>query len=435
MIKASINLQDLRRKIYRKAKTEPTNRFWGMYVHVVKVETLKEAYFLSKRNKGTPGIDGVTFEEIESSGLEAFLTDLREELLDGKYRPLRNREVEIPKDNGKTRQLSIPSIKDRVVQGALKLVLEAVFEADFQSGSYGYRPKRIAQQATNQVAESIVKRKTRVIDIDLKNYFGTVRHDILLKKIAKRIDDKEIMSLLKLILKASGKRGLPQGGPLSPLLSNLYLNEVDKMLERAKEVTSEGQYTHIEYVRWADDIVILIDEHKRWDWLLRAVKIRLKQELAKLDVELNEEKTRIVYVNKGDIFSFLGFEFRQCKTRRGKLGVYYQPTMKARTKLLKKLKDIFRRYRSQPINLVIEQINPILRGWVNYFRSGNSSRCFCYIRDWLEKKIRRHLMRSMKRKGFGWNRWSRKWFYESLGLYSDYKIIRYDQNPKACPVR
>jgi RNA-directed DNA polymerase len=206
------SLQDLRRKIYIKAKAEPTWRFWGIYVHVYKMETLQEAYKLTKRNNGAPGIDGVTFEAIEANGCEEFLRTIQQELEAKTYYPMRNRQKEIPKANGKTRTLGIPCIKDRVVQGALKLILEPIFEADFQEGSYGYRPKRTAHAAVERVAEAVVKGKTKVIDVDLKSYFDSVNHAILLEKIATRVDDKDVMHLLKLILKASGKVGVPQGG-------------------------------------------------------------------------------------------------------------------------------------------------------------------------------------------------------------------------------
>jgi RNA-directed DNA polymerase len=158
-----------------------------------------------------------------------------------------------------------------VVQGALKLILEPVFEADFQPGSYGYRPKRTAHDAIKRVAKAIVQRKTRILDIDLRAYFDNVRHDRLLEKVARRVDDADIMHLLKIMLKASGKKGVPQGGVISPLLSNLYLNEVDKMLERAREVTRSGKYIYVEYARFADDLVVLIDAYKRHDWLIGAV--------------------------------------------------------------------------------------------------------------------------------------------------------------------
>src|SRR6266571_2715171 len=217
MTKASINLQDLRRRIYVKAKAETTWRFWGLYVHVCKMETLREAYELAKNNNGAPGIDGVTFAAIEAQGVAAFLEQIQDELVRRTYRPLPARRQEIPKDGGKVRVLSIPAIRDRVVQGALKLILEPIFEADFQPGSFGYRPKRTAHAA-------------------VKRY---------------------------------------------------------------------GKYTALEYARFADDLVILVDAHPRHDWLVRAVNKRLREELAKLEVEVNDEKTRLVDLTKGECFGFL----------------------------------------------------------------------------------------------------------------------------------
>jgi RNA-directed DNA polymerase len=426
MIKASIGLQDLRRKIYLKAKADKAWRFWGLYVHVCKMETLQEAYRLAKKNNGTPGIDGVTFEDIEEKGVQVFLEQIAEELVSGMYCPMRNRRKEIPKENGKVRVLGIPSIRDRVVQGALKLILEPIFEADFQEGSYGYRPKRTPHAAVNCVAEAVVRNKTRVIDVDLKAYFDNVRHHILLSKIAGRVDDDKVMRLLKLILKASGERGVPQGGVISPLLANIYLNEVDKMLEKAKEVTRQGRYTYIEYARFADDIVILVDGYRQWDWLEKGAHRRLLEELVKLDIQINVEKTRILDLTRDESFNFLGFNFRRVKTRRGKWGVRYTPKMKARTALLNRLKEVFHDYISQPVDRVIYLINPILRGWVNYFRIGHSSKCFGYVKDWVEKKVRRHLMRARNLRGFGWDRWSRAWVYETLGLYDDYRVKYYE---------
>jgi RNA-directed DNA polymerase len=430
MIKTPIDLQDLRRKIYSKAKADTAWRFWGLYVHVCKRETLHEAYALAKKNNGAPGIDGVTFEAIEAGGVESFLEQLRDELAAHRYRPMRNRRQEIPKDGGKVRVLGIPSIRDRVVQGALKLILEPIFEADFQPGSFGYRPGRTAHEAVQRVAEAIVKCKTRVIDIDLRAYFDNVRHDRLLAKVAARVSDADVLHLLKMILKASGAKGVPQGGVISPLLSNLYLNEVDQMLERAKETTRNGRYTYIEYARYADDLVILVDAYPRHDWLLRAADKRLREELAKLHVEINEEKSRIVDLGQGESFGFLGFEFRRVRSRQGAWRPNYAPRLKKRTALLRKLRDIFRRFQSQPIGRVVALINPILRGWVQYFAAGHSSRCFSYIKDWVEKKVRRHLMRARGLRGFGWDRWSRRWLYDRLGLFDGYRVSR---PPKALP--
>src|ERR1035441_246624 len=220
-----ISLQDLCRRSYAKAKQEATWRFCGLYVDVCKMETLEKASRMAKNNDGAPGVDGVTFEDIEESGRGSFLKQIQDELVQHTYQPMRVRKKEIPKDGGnKVRVLSIPSIRDRVVQGALKLILEPIFEADFQSGSYGYRPKRTAQEAGLRVDKAIMEGKTRIIDLDLRAYFDNVQHYLLLAKVARRVQDAMMMKLLNLILKSTGKKGVPQGGVVSPLLSNLYLN-------------------------------------------------------------------------------------------------------------------------------------------------------------------------------------------------------------------
>ena len=425
MTKSPISLQDLRRRIYVKAKAEPTWRFWGLYVHVCKMETLQEAYQLAKNNNGAPGIDGLTFETIEESGVEGFLKQIHDELIHRTYQPMPVRKKEIPKDGGtKVRVLSIPTIRDRVVQGALKLILEPIFEADFQPGSYGYRPKRTTHEAINRVAQGIVEGKTKIIDLDLRAYFDSVQHSLLLEKVAKRVQDDEVMHLRKMILKATGKKGVSQGGVISPVLSNLYLNEVDRMLERAIEATRFKQYTAIQYARFADDLVILVDAHPRHALLVKAVSKRLREELDKLRVEINEEKTRIVDLGKGESFGFLGFDFCRVRSRKGKWRPQYTPKRKKRTALLDKLREIFRRNATQPVGKVVELINPILRGWVNYFAVGHSNRCFSYVQDWVAKKVRRHMMRARKRRGFGWNRWSQQWLYEVLGLFNNYRLRR-----------
>jgi RNA-directed DNA polymerase len=400
------------------------------------METLREAYQMAKRNDGAPGIDGVTFEAIEESGAESFLTQIRDELVTNTYRPMRARKKEIPKDGGKkVRVLSIPAIRDRVVQGALKLILEPIFEADFQSGSYGYRPNRTAHEAIDRVEKAIVEEKTRIIDLDLRAYFDNVQHYLLLEKVAKRVQDGVVLHLLKMILKATGKKGVPQGGVVSPLLSNVYLTEVDRMLEKAIETTRYGKYTAVQYARFADDLVILIDAHPRHDWVVRGVERRLREELAKLRVEINEDKSRMVDLKKGESFTFLGFAFRRILSRNKKWRPNYAPKLKKRTALIGKLKELFQRNVSQPVGKVVEQINPILRGWVNYFRVGDSSRCFAMVRDWVEKKIRRHLMRARGRPGFGWKRWSKHWLYDQLGLFNDYRVQRSWPEPKVAPPR
>lgn len=434
MTRPSISLQDLRRRIYAKAKSETTWRFWGLFVHVCKLETLHLAYQKAKRKDGAPGVDGVTFEAIEAGGVEEFLERIRAELVSGEYVPLPNRRKEIPKDGGKkVRVLGIPSIRDRVVQGALLLILEPIFEAGFQPGSYGYRPGRTAHEAVERVAQAIRQGKTRVIDLDLKAYFDNVRHHILLKRVAGRVQDRDVLCLLKRILKATGSKGVPQGGVISPLLSNIYLDEVDRMLERAKERTRDGRWTRVEYARFADDIVVLVNGHPRQGPVFELVSSRLREELALLEVEINEEKTKVVDLTKGDSFGYLGFVICRVRSRNGSWFALQTPSVKKRTELLRKLKAVFRSHRSQPVAGVIAEINPMLRGWVNYFAYGNPSQAFSYVRDWVEKKVRRHLARNSKRGGFGWKRWSRRWLYRHLGLFDGYRVRR--SGLKALPCR
>jgi len=325
MTKSPISLQDLRRRIDVKAKAESTWCFWGLYVHICKMETLQAA---------APGIDGITFDVIEESGVESFLKQIQDELVRNTYQPMPVRKREIPKDGGnKVRVLSIPTIRDRVVQGALKLILEPIFEADFQSGSYGYRPKRSAHEAVDRVAQAIVQGLTRIIDLDLRAYFDSVQPSLLLEKVARRVQDRSVMKLLKMILKSTGTKGVPQGGVISPMLSNLYRTEVDRMLEKAIATTRRGKYLNVQYSRFADDMVVLIDSRPRHAWLLGAVEKRLREELAKLRVDINEEKSRTVDLSKGESFGFLGFEYRRIRSRKGKWRAHYVPKPKKRTAL------------------------------------------------------------------------------------------------------
>ena len=187
----------------------------------------------------------------------------------------------------------------------------------------------------------------------------------------------------------------------------------------------------MEYARFADDLVVLVDAHPRHAWLKKAVPARLRQELAQLQVEVNEEKSTTVELARGESFGFLGFEFRRIRARSGAWRPQYTPKLKKRTALLQKLRDVFRRFQSQPVSRVIELINPILRGWVNYFAVGHSSRCFSFVRQWVEMKIRRHMMRAQKRRGFGWTRWSRQGLYATLGLFNGYRVR--SRAPKASP--
>ena len=425
MTKAPGSLQELRRRIYRKAKSDKTHRFWGLFVHITKIETLEEAYQIAKGNGGAPGIDGQSFRDIESAGRVAFLAAVREDLITGRYKPMPNRRVEIPKGNGKVRTLQIPCIRDRVVQGALKLILEAVFEADFCPNSYGFRPKRSPHRALAEVRRSVMRRMSTVIDVDLSRYFDTIRHSVLLDKIAKRIQDPQVMHLVKQIIKVGGKVGVPQGGPFSPLAANIYLNEVDWFFDAVRRKTAEGDYEAVNYHRFADDIVITVSgHHTKRGWAERALQ-RLREQIAPLGVELNLEKTRVVDMLREEAFGFLGFDLRRVRKQSGDGHfILMTPKKKARKAVKAKVRDIIARGGATPATELVKRINATLAGWVNYFRVGNSSRAFSEVRDYVEMKVRTLLTRRKRRRkrSVGWRRWSNEYLYDVLGLYWDWKI-------------
>ena len=425
MIKAPITMQELQQRIYRKAKSDKAHRFWGLFTHIVKIETLEEAYQNSKRNAGSPGIDNQNFEDIETQGVTKLLMELREDLITGRYKPKPNRRVEIPKENGKVRVLQIPCIRDRVVQGALKLILEPIFEADFCQNSYGFRPKRSPHLALAEVRRSVLRRMSTVIDVDLSSYFDTIRHSILLGKIAARVQDPQVMRLIKQILKTGGKIGVLQGGPFSPLAANIYLNEVDWTFDAIRRKTAEGSYEAVNYHRFVDDIVIAVSgHHTKQGWSERVLQ-RLQEQLAPLGVELNKEKTKVVNTLKGEAFGYLGFDLRRTQ-KREKDGYFILMTPKKKTRkaIKAKIRDIIKAGGSTPEKVLVKRINAVVGGWVNYFRVGNSSRAFSEVRDYLEMKIRTLITRRKRRRktSVGWRRWSNEYLYGTLGLYWDWKI-------------
>ncbi|HKQ72053.1 MAG TPA: group II intron reverse transcriptase/maturase [Polyangiaceae bacterium] len=420
MTKPTISLQELRAKIGHRAKSAPAHRFWGLHVHLVKFDTLEAAYLEAKRNNGAPGVDGETFEQIEERGRREFLDELAAELRAEVYRPKAYRRREIPKEGGKVRVISIPAIRDRVVQGALRLILEPIFEADFSDSSYGARPGRSAHQALGKVREGLRQRRHRVVDIDLSRYFDTIRQDRILEKVARRVVDGKVLALIKQFLKSTGERGVPQGSPLSPLLANLALSDLDHILDRGSG--------YITYARYLDDMVVLApDSEKGRAWAGRALE-RIRCEAEAIGVSPNEEKTRVVTM-PGDhaVFAFLGFEFRWVPSMKTR---YWYPCLTPRPKkvtaVLRQVKAALRACRHLPIKDAVERVNAIVRGWVNYFRVGNSSQAFAKVKLHTERKVRRFAARQRKRTGFGWKRWSSDIVYGSWGLFADYRLVYLD---------
>ena len=433
MTTTSIGVQDLRKRIGRKAKSDPHHRFWGLYTHVWKLDVLWAAYRLARRNNGAPGIDGVTFKQIEAQGVGEYLIALSDELREQSYRPLPSRKVNIPKGGGKSRGLKIPAIRDRVVQGALRLILEPIFESDFQPGSFGYRPQRTAHEALGRVYEGLNRKLHQIIDLDLRSYFDSVRHDFLLTKLARRIRDRDTLRLCKLILKASGRRGLPQGSVIGPLWANVYLNDIDRMLEQAQRVTKQGQYDVIRYTRFADDLVVQISAHPRACHWGPKVERRLREELEKLELTVNEEKSRTLRFDTGEPFNFLGYTFRYVADRRvpGKRKVLRRPQKEKRTQFLREIRDLLRRRRHVPVAEVIQkEINPRIRGWVNYFRWGNSGRDLQFVSWQIDRKIRWFASRQRPRRkgGRGWTTWSADEIYGKWKLFYDYRL-----HPRSVP--
>lgn len=416
MTKPTISLQELRAKMGHRAKSAPAHRFWGLYVHLVKLDTLEAAYLAAKRNGGAPGSDGETFEAIEARGRGGFLSELAAELRAGTYAPRPYRRREIPKEGGKVRVISIPTIRDRVAQGALRLILEPIFEADFSDCSYGARPGRSAHQALGKVREGLRQRRHRVVDVDLSRYFDTIRHDRMLAKVARRVVDGKVLAMVKQFLKSTGDRGVPQGSPLSPLLANLALNDLDHMLDRGSGF--------ITYARYLDDMVVLApDSAKGRAWADRALE-RIRIEAESIGVSLNMEKTRIVTITDDRaVFAFLGFEHRwvpSLKTR------WWYPCVTPRPKkvtaLLREIRNTLRVSQHLPMQVAVAKVNPILRGWVNYFRIGNSSQAFDKVKYHVERKVRRFAAKKSKRTGFGWKRWSSDIVYKKWGLFGDYRL-------------
>ncbi|MGH8676386.1 MAG: group II intron reverse transcriptase/maturase [Burkholderiales bacterium] len=387
-----------------------------MYVHLTKIETLEAAYLEAKRKRGAPGSDGVTFETIEATGRREFLEEIAGELREGRYRPRRYRRREIPKEGGKVRVISIPAIRDRVVQGALRLILEPIFEADFSDHSYGARPGRSAHDAIKKVRSALIYSKHLVADVDLRSFFDDIRHDRMLEKLARRIQDGQVLALIKQFLKSAGGKGIPQGSPLSPLIANVALNDLDHILDRGSG--------YLVYVRYLDDMVVLTYDSKRGHrWAARALE-RIRKEAEAIGVSLNREKTRTVLVTEpGTSFAFLGFEIRWQPNPTIRKGYPHTcPRRRAVLNLLRNVRDTLRASPHLSVRDAVARVNPIVRGWVNYFRGANSSRTFDVVRNAVEKKVRRFAMKKRKRRGFGWRRWNSEIVYGTWGLFDDYQV-------------
>jgi RNA-directed DNA polymerase len=419
-----IAIRTLQRKLYRKAKAEPAYRFYLLYDKIYREDILRHAYLLARANAGAPGVDGMTFAQIEASGLEKWLGGLREELVSKMYRPDPVRRVSIPKPDGGERPLGIPTIRDRVVQTATKLVLEPIFEADFEDSAYGYRPIRGAVDAVKEVHRLICRGYTDVVDADLSRYFDSIPHGELLKSVARRIVDRHVLRLIKLWLKApieegdaggrsrrisggkSNARGTPQGGVASPLLANIYMNRFLKYWR----LTGRGEAFRAHVIAYADDFVILsrgcAAEALAWT----------KAVMTRLGLTLNEAKTSLKNVRQ-ERFDFLGYSFGPHRYKAN--GVWYlsaSPSKKSMQRLKNKVGNMLVPSNNDPWPEVRDLLNSSLLGWSNYFCYGTRRSAFRSVDRYVYERVRDFLARRHKVAGRGTKRFSCEVVYGERGL-------------------
>jgi RNA-directed DNA polymerase len=416
-------IRSLQRKLYCKAKAEPAFRFYVLYDKICREDILRHAYGLARLNAGAPGVDGVTFEQIKEQGLEAWLAELREELVSKTYRPGPVRRVYIPKPGGGERPLGIPTIRDRVVQTAAKLVLEPIFEADFEDNAYGYRPKRGAVDAVKEVHRHICRGYTDVVDADLSKYFDTIPHSELIKSVARRIADGAVLRLIKLWLKApieerdedgkrsmsggkSNKRGTPQGGVVSPLLANIYMNRFLKHWR----LTGRGEAFRAQVISYADDFVILsrgyAAEALAWT----------KAVMTRLGLGINEAKTSLKNARQ-ERFDFLGYSFGPHRyPGNGKWYLGACPSKKSVQRAKTKVGNLLVPGNVDPWPDVRDALNKFLFGWSNYFCYGTRYSAYRAVDRYVYDRVRDFLARRHRVAGRGSRRFSRDIVYGELGL-------------------
>jgi len=417
-------IRSLQRKLYRKAKAEPAFRFYLLYDKICREDILRHAYALARANAGAPGVDGVTFAAIEASGLEKWLAGLSEELVSKTYRPDPVRRVMIPKPNGEgERPLGIPTIRDRVIQTAAKIVLEPIFEADFEDSAYGYRRARGAVDAVKEVHRLICRGYTDVVDADLSRYFDSIPHAELMKSVARRVVDRHVLRLIKMWLRApieerdddgkrrigggkSNTRGTPQGGVTSPLLANIYMNRFLKYWR----LTGRGETFRAHVVAYADDFVILSHgcaaEALTWT----------KAVMTRLGLTVNENKTSLRNARQ-ERFDFLGYSFGSHRYKAN--GLWYlsaSPSKKSMQRFKTNVGNLLVPGNTDPWPELRDMLNRSLLGWSNYFCHGTCRSAFRSIDRYVYERVRDFLARRHKLAGRGTRRFSLDVVYGELGL-------------------
>ena len=421
-------VRQLQRRLYRKAKQDKEVKFYSLYDKLWREDVLREAWRQVKANRGAPGVDGASIEAIVSEGREGeMISRLGEQLRTKTYRFHPVRRVDIPKPEGGSRPLGIATVEDRVVQTAMKLILEPIFEADFHDCSYGYRPKRDAKQASIAIREDLYRGAWSVVEIDFQSYFTTIPHDKLLKLIRQRVVDGSMLCLIKQSLKVGvayqgriepTRIGVPQGSPISPLYSNIYLNLLDQVWHKRGYPEKLGATLH----RYADDAILVCRRDARQ--ALEAFDAIARR----MDLVVHPEKTRITKLTEG--FDFLGFQFvKRRSPTSGKYTIYLFPSKTSQRHLRRRIKYFTKRRAPISPDVFVQQINQTVRGWANYYRHTNASQAFRSLQRFINTRFRRYLTYRSKGRGFGWKRYPNKSLYARGIIHIGSGYIRYEKAP------